>query len=114
MKQLTAFIRRDGWLIAVILLCCALCLLLRTAGHEQIATSEEARISRVLSAMEGAGRVEVVLYYQKDGSDAQPCGAVVVADGAKDMAVQLRLHQAVMKLLHLDAEAVGIYAREGI
>lgn len=103
--QIAAFFRRDGYLLAAALLCVALCLGLGRSG----ADTEEARISRVLSAMTGAGTVEVAISYQ----DAAPCGAVVVADGAGNVGVRLRLMDAVEALLGLDGSRVAVYERGG-
>ena len=111
MKQgLLDYLRKDGWLVAALLLVVALCLALGTAESGRTAqTDEEARLSRVLSAMAGAGTVDVAVYYD----DAIPCGAVVVADGAGDAAVRIRLAGAITTLLGLDASRVAVYEREG-
>lgn len=105
--RLREYLRKDGWLLAALGLCVVLCLALGTSGGAS--DSEESRISRVLSAMEGAGTVEVAVYYE----DALPCGAVVVAEGASSIAVQLRLTNAVSTLLGLDPTRVAVYPREG-
>ena len=107
MNRLQAYLKKDGWIIAALLFCVALCLMLGTSAESS--DSEEHRISRVLSAIEGAGTVEVAVYYE----DAVPCGAVVVADGAGDVAVQLRLLSAVTTLLGINQNRVSIYEREG-
>lgn len=107
MNRLQAYLKKDGWIIAALLFCVALCLMLGTSTDDS--SSEESRISRVLSAIEGAGTVEVAVYYE----DAVPCGAVVVADGAGDVAVQLRLLSAVTTLLGINQNRVSIYEREG-
>ncbi|MBQ7138764.1 MAG: hypothetical protein IJO39_07210 [Clostridia bacterium] len=107
MNRLQAYLKKDGWIIAALLFCVALCLMLGTSTDDS--SSEESRISRVLSAIEGAGTVEVAVYYE----DAVPCGAVVVADGAGDVAVHLRLLSAVTTLLGINQNRVSIYEREG-
>lgn len=107
MNRLQAYLKKDGWIIAALLFCVALCLMLGTSTDNS--SSEESRISRVLSAIEGAGTVEVAVYFE----DAVPCGAVVVADGAGDVAVQLRLLSAVTTLLGINQNRVSIYEREG-
>ena len=106
MNRFSAYLKKDGWILAAILFCVALCLML---GAQDGASTGEGRISRVLSAIEGAGTVEVSVYYE----DAIPCGALVVADGAGDVAVQLRLRSAVTALLGIDQGRVAIYEREG-
>ena len=87
----------------------------------------EDRLSRVLSSMEGVGRVEVVIYYSQpaartgswlDGtsqaqSEGEPIGVVVVAEGAGDLQVRLELARAVQTLLRLSADAVEIFKMGG-
>lgn len=107
MTRWTAYLKKNGWILAAVLLCVGLCLLL--GAQEGAATDAESRISRVLSAIEGAGRVEVAVYYE----ESVPCGAVVVAQGASDIAVQLRLVSAVSTLLGIDQGRVAIYERKG-
>lgn len=81
-------------------------------------TDLERRIARTLSAVEGAGRVQVVISTRETGtrsgalssSGAQevPCGAVAVAQGADDPIVYLELQQALCALLGLPASSVSI------
>ena len=106
MTTLTHWLKKDGWILAVLCFCVALCLLLGT--QKEAPSTEESRISRVLSAIQGAGDVEVAVYYEA----SVPCGAVVVAQGASDIAVQLRLTSAVTTLLGIDANRVAIYPKE--
>ena len=111
MPKLREYLRKDGWLVAALLLVVALCLALGASeGGHAAQTADEARLSRVLSAMAGAGTVDVAIYYD----DAVPCGAVIVADGAGDAAVRIRLTGAVTTLLGLDQSRVAIYEREGV
>lgn len=107
MNRWTAYLKKDGWILAAMLFCVALCLLLGTQGSTD--STGEGRIRQVLSAIDGAGAVDVAVYYE----DSIPCGAVVVADGAGDVAVQLRLISAVTKLLGIDQGRVAVYEREG-
>lgn len=107
MTRWTAYLKKDGWILAALLFCVAMCLMLGL--QSEAASTEESRISRVLSAIDGAGTVEVAVYYE----DTLPCGAVVVADGAGDVAVQLRLISAVTTLLGIQQDRVAIYEREG-
>ena len=110
MPKLRDYLRRDGWLVAALLLIVALCLALSASeGVRPAQTDDEARLCRVLSAMAGAGTVDVAVYYD----DAVPCGAVIVADGAGDAAVRIRLAGAVTTLLGLDGSRVAVYEREG-
>ena len=107
MSRWTAYLKKDGWILAALLFCVALCLLLGTQGSSD--ASGESRIRQVLSAIDGAGSVDVAVYYE----ESIPCGAVIVADGAGDVAVQLRLVSAVTRLLGIDQGRVAVYEREG-
>lgn len=107
MTRWTTYLKKDGWILAALLFCVAMCLMLGL--QSEAASTEESRISRVLSAIDGAGTVEVAVYYE----DTLPCGAVVVADGAGDVTVQLRLISAVTTLLGIQQDRVAIYEREG-
>lgn len=98
--------------LAVGLLLCALA----SGGQGGEATQEERRIAEVLSAIEGAGRVEVALFFGQStgafGTSSSPTGAVVVAQGAGDMAVRLRLIRAARTLLGLPEAAVDVFVME--
>lgn len=107
-KRLRELFRRDGWLLGALAAAVAACLLLGAAAPAASGTEEEARLARVLSAMEGAGQVEVAVFYDA-AEDAAPCGVVVVAQGAQDMAVRLRLMRAVVTLTGVDASRVEIF-----
>ena len=104
--------RRDLWLYMALAAAAALCLLLGLGGSAPAGqTDEEARLARVLSAMEGAGQVEVAVFYGVE--DAAPCGAVIVAEGADSVTVRLQLTRAVCTLLGLEAEQVDIFKLGG-
>ena len=96
MTRFRELLRRDGWLYAAIALCVVLALSVSAISGSS--PDEETRIARVLSEIAGAGSVSVTIYTE----DSQPCGAVVVASGAEDIAVRLRLQEAVTTLLGLD------------
>lgn len=105
-------LRKDSWLILALALCIFLCLALGLAEGSSTQTEEESRLSRVLSAMSGAGQVEVAVFYQEES--AVPCGAVVVAQGADDVGVRLQLTRAVCTLLGLESSQVEVFKLGGI
>jgi len=88
------------------------------AGGAEPSASLERRIERTLSAMEGAGRVHVVVRTQtmEAGGAAQAkqqsrvLGAVAVASGADDPIVRLELQEALCTLLGLPPSAVHVMA----
>jgi len=109
-QRMQAWLRKDGWLLAIMALAAVLCLALGAMEEASpVQTEDEQRLSRVLSAMVGAGDVDVAIHY--DGN-AVPCGAVIVADGAQDAAVRIRLSGAVTTLMGLEADRVAVYPRE--
>lgn len=123
MKALWTWLK-DGkrlWLLGLAAaLCIAVCLPAQQSRQSTGASSEERRIAEVLSAMEGAGKVEVALFYETEAASAfgggekkRPSGAVVVAEGAGDMQVRLSLIRAMRTLLGLSETAVDVFAMEG-
>lgn len=96
----------------------------RTQGTQERQTALEERAASVLSQMEGAGKVSVVVMTKPasqasgtrwsalsgaSGTDGVvPCGAVAVAQGADDPLVQMQLTQALCALLGLPASAVSV------
>ncbi|MEG0047766.1 MAG: hypothetical protein RSE58_00570 [Clostridia bacterium] len=108
------------WLALALFVLVGLLLALRGGGTgASTAGSQEKRIAEVLSAMAGAGRVEVALFYEQQQSGAfmenasqKPTGAVVVAQGAEDLAVRLNLIRAVKTLLGLPESAVDVFVME--
>ena len=110
--------RKDGWLMIALAAAVIACLLLGMAENASTgATEEEARLSRVLSAIEGAGQVEVAVFYDENAQDGEktasvPVGAVVVAQGADDVAVRIRLIRAVTTLTGLDNAKVEVFRGE--
>lgn len=100
------YLKRDGWLLAAIGLCAVLCLI---AGTEQpAAATEEDRISSVLSQVKGAGQVDVTVYYD----ESAPSGALIVADGAGDIGVRLKLTAAMTSLLGLEEDRIAVFERQ--
>ena len=79
-------------------------------------TALEKRVSRALSGVAGAGRVDVVIKTQclsggtlaSSRQEETPVGAVAVAQGADDPLVCLELQQALCALLGLPASAVSV------
>lgn len=103
---------RDAWLLLAIAACALVCILLGMGEQQPSANEDEARLNRVLSAMEGAGTVESAVFYTQ-GDESVPCGAVIVAEGAQDISVRLKLIRAACTLLGLDASQVEVFKREG-
>lgn len=112
--------RAGLWLAGAFAALALLAALLGEGGGEQGQPSrEERRMAQVLSAIAGAGDVEVALFYSAErqetfasGTSAKPTGAVVVAQGAGDVAVRLQLIRAARTLLGLPENAVDVFVME--
>ena len=108
-----------SWPWLLVLLCCAAALVLLPLGEKSTAgmTEEEQRVSATLSKIAGAGDVRVSIYYAQEasafgGGSRTPVGAVIVAEGAGDIAVRLDLLRAAETLLGLDANQVDVFLME--
>lgn len=112
-------------LLLVLGLISAIALLLLRGGVPETVTTGtplEARMEAVLSKVQGAGRVRVLLrekdqavstFSQGSGDPlVQVEGAVVVAEGADDVRVALELMRAVKALLGVDAERIEVLRME--
>lgn len=113
-------VRQDGGLLVMIALAVGICLLLPQGQEDTVRTSsqEEARLAAVLSAMEGVGKAEVVIRWDETSAtmtqsgSRTPTGAVVVAQGAEDIGVRIKLIRAVTTLLQLQPDSVEVFAME--
>lgn len=104
------------WLVGALAVL-AVAMSLSAGWQTDSASQEERRMAEVLGAIEGAGRVEVALFYTEEsaggyGSARQPTGAVVVAEGAGEMSVRLQLIRATRTLLGLSENAVDVFVME--
>ena len=75
-------------------------------------TSLERRMENVLSCIEGAGRVRVLVHSADAAAfasqDGQAAGVLVVAEGAGNLKVNMELQRAVQALLGVEAEQIEI------
>lgn len=98
------------WALAAV--AAVLVLLLAGETTPGVENRTEKRMAEVLGSIAGVGNVEVALFYAGDGSEqtGPPTGAVVVAQGAEELAVRLELIRAVRTLLGLPEAAVDVFA----
>ena len=113
-------------ILAIVIL--AICLLVYS-GHSREAVSKnsgesdlELRLSAVLSAIEGAGEVECMIYTGDESSKdvfwgaedkgGEIMGVIIVAEGAKDIAVMLRLKDAAATALNVEPTKVQVYKKQ--
>ena len=101
-------VRKIELLILIVFVCTLLVITL--SGREAQGTDMEARMSALLSKIEGAGRVRVLL----SQDDAGNCtGAVIAAPGADDMRVLLELQRAVRTLTGMPLERIEVVKSAG-
>lgn len=122
MKELLAGLKKIKGVQALVLLmflCVLGALALGDMDDTQVQkTALEARLESVLSKIQGAGQVSVVIYTASETSafssaaSSAPCGAVIVAQGAGDISVRLRLLSATQTLLSLPASSISVYEME--
>ncbi|HIS58410.1 MAG TPA: hypothetical protein IAC16_03760 [Candidatus Limadaptatus stercoravium] len=67
---------------------------------------EESRLASVLEGLEGVGRVETMI---TRGGDDEIVGVIVIAEGAEDIGVRLRLLSAVTTAMGVDKQIVNVY-----
>ena len=109
-----AFHDRKIWvLLAAGILLLGLC----AVPQEKGMTQTEQRIADMLSLSVGAGDVKVTIYYEQStaafsGNTQAPVGAVAVCEGAGDIAVRLRLTEALKTLLGLNVSQVMVLEME--
>ncbi|MCL2545326.1 MAG: hypothetical protein FWE77_05345 [Clostridia bacterium] len=114
------------WIVLLILVAVAGSLLMQGGGGaaqiEGGQTDLEKRLAHVLSAIDGAGRVEVIIHTVQSAAsqpaasfgaaslpkEEKPSGVIVVAEGAGDLQVRLDIARAVQTLLGLPASAVEV------
>ncbi len=76
----------------------------------------EEKLESVLSAMEGVGKVKVMIttestsssLFDSDNQGQKVCGVVVVAEGAGNASVEARILEAVKALFSVDAHKISI------
>ena len=118
-------VRGIEWLLGIGALALLALTLMGQGTPARTNSSLEERLCAVLSKVQGAGNVDVIIYTAQDtagtagafGESTQrtserPSGVVVVADGAGDLQVRIELAQAVKTLLSLPASAVEVLQRD--
>lgn len=86
--------RARSWLMLALLAAAALLLMSLGSGSKANVSETEARLERVLKEVEGAGKVRAMVL--EDNGNVR--GVLVVAEGADDVMVRLRLQNAVRTL----------------
>ena len=77
------------------------------SANSSVMTEEETRLASVLSEIEGAGQVSALI--TKSGEEV--VGVIVIASGAKDITVRLRLVDATATALGVNKNIVSVYSK---
>ena len=80
----------------------------RTASSDEQSTEmdeDESRLASILEGLEGVGRVETMITREDDTI----VGILVIAEGAEDIAVRLRLLSAVTTAMGVDKQIFNVY-----
>ena len=96
-------VRKAELLILTVFLCVGLMVLLN--GTREADMSVEGRMCAILSNIEGAGKVHVMLSTDAEGGCT---GAVITAEGADDVRTMLEIQRAVRTLTGLPLERIEI------
>ncbi len=73
-----------------------------------VMTQDEQRLSSILAGIEGAGSVESMIT-ERDG---EIVGVLVIAEGADDITVRIRLVSAAATALGVDKSVVNVYSKK--
>jgi len=113
MKRCMEILKAARWLelllVSVALAVAALLFMGSDAGAPSNASPAELRMQRILSEIEGAGKVSVMISEDVQNPDV-PAGVVVAASGASDLQVLLKIQNAVRTLTGLPVGRIEVYA----
>mgnify|MGYP006962938577 FL=1 len=80
----------------------------QTSVSQSLENDEEARLSAILSNLEGAGDVQTMI----TKSDGEITGVLVIADGAKNPMIRLRLMQACASALGISEDVICVLCKQ--
>lgn len=80
----------------------------QTSVSQSLENDEEARLSAILSNLEGAGDVQTMI----TKSDGEITGVLVIADGAKNPMIRLRLMQACASALGISEDIICVLCKQ--
>lgn len=94
--------RRIELFLAIAAIAVLLLVQMRNETISVCRTEQELRLIAILNSIEGVGQVDAMI------SEGEPPGVLIVAEGADEMSVMLRLQYAVQTLLGVEASRVEI------
>lgn len=88
------------------------------AETSTFAEGEELRLAEILSQIEGAGKVSVMITYEQKDEGIEVAtekkvskikGVIIVAEGAKDVGVRLNLIRATQTVLNVKSNTIEVF-----
>lgn len=102
--------RKLEWVLVLILVAIAVVILMEQGNtSDSIASEDELRLEKLLLQIDGCGRVSVLL----SGKEGEYTGCVVVAEGADDVHIFLKLQRAIQTATNIPVENIEIISMEG-
>lgn len=80
----------------------------QTTATQSLENDEEARLSAILSNLEGAGNVQTMI----TKSNGEISGVLVIADGAKNPLTRVRLMQACASALGISEDKICVLCKQ--
>lgn len=81
-----------------------------------VSTELEVRLENILSKINGVGKVDVMITYdaepvsaESSAATSKPLGAIVIAEGADNLEVRIKIQQSVQTVLGIEARQVKIF-----
>ena len=81
-----------------------------------VSTELEVRLENILSKINGVGKVDVMITYdaepvsaESNAATSKPLGAIVIAEGADNLEVRIKIQQSVQTVLGIEARQVKIF-----
>ena len=74
-----------------------------------VMTQTEVKLENILSTIDGAGKVKVMISTAEKEGVQTISGVIVTASGAKDISLQLKLHDAVCTVLGIESDMVEVF-----
>lgn len=110
------------WILLIVVAAIAVLMLGQGGGEAPsgAGTELEERMERVLSSIEGAGKVRVMINseeiaqaFSQSPQGEKVIGVLVVAEGAGDLKVAMEISRAVRALTGVDASAIEVMKMDG-
>ena len=97
------------WALFGVLALLCLVLISGRGDQEEVKTDLEIRMERVIEKMEGVRKANVMIVQEQ----SEITGVLIVCDGAEEIAVRIRVQNAVGTLLDIENSRISVVPMEG-